>query len=164
MRSTVVAEKGWTLKNLKLEKRDAAVSASMMFFLSLVILAVSAGTLHVMGMKMNNTVEMISLFEPPGGKIAAFILILGNVGAGISSIFPIILIAPRLISDFTGRPRTSLPMYRALGTGPGSVWIRDAVHQHHPSPAHGVFTGLPGPDPSRGGHPHFYPDQPEVSS
>ena len=116
MRSTVVAEKGWTIKNLKLEKRDSAVSASMMLFLSLVIMAVSAGTLHVMGMKMNNTVEMISLFEPLGGKIAAFILILGIVGAGISSIFPIILIAPWLISDYTGRPRNiQSPMYRILG-------------------------------------------------
>jgi len=116
MRSTVVAEKGWTIKNLKLEKRDSAVSASMMLFLSLVIMAVSAGTLHVMGMKLNNTVEMISLFEPLGGKIAAFILILGIVGAGISSIFPIILIAPWLISDYTGRERNiRSPMYRTLG-------------------------------------------------
>jgi Mn2+/Fe2+ NRAMP family transporter len=116
MRSTVVAEKGWTIKNLKLEKRDSAVSASMMLFLSLVIMAVSAGTLHVMGMKLNNTVEMISLFEPLGGKIAAIILILGIVGAGISSIFPIILIAPWLISDYTGKPRNiRSPMYRILG-------------------------------------------------
>ena len=116
MRSTVVAEKGWTIKNLKLEKRDSAVSASMMLFLSLVIMAVSAGTLHVMGMKLNNTVEMISLFEPIGGKVAAFILILGIVGAGISSIFPIILIAPWLISDYTGKPRNiHSPMYRILG-------------------------------------------------
>jgi len=116
MRSTVVAEKGWTIKNLKLEKRDSAVSASMMLFLSLVIMAVSAGTLHVMGMKLNNTVEMISLFEPLGGKIAAFILILGIVGAGISSIFPIILIGPWLISDYTGRKRDiRSPMYRVLG-------------------------------------------------
>ncbi len=116
MRSTVVAEKGWTIKNLKLERRDSAVSASMMLFLSLVIMAVSAGTLHVMGMKMNNTVEMISLFEPLGGKIAAIILILGIVGAGISSIFPIILIAPWLISDYTGRERNiHSPMYRILG-------------------------------------------------
>jgi Mn2+/Fe2+ NRAMP family transporter len=116
MRSTVVAEKGWTIKNLKLEKRDSAVSASMMLFLSLVIMAVSAGTLHVMGLKMNNTVEMISLFEPLGGKIAAVILILGIVGAGISSIFPIILIAPWLISDYTGRERNiRSPMYRILG-------------------------------------------------
>jgi len=116
MRSTVVAEKGWTIKNLRLEKKDAAVSASMMLFLSLVIMAVSAGTLHVMGMKLNNTVEMISLFEPLGGKIAAFILILGIVGAGISSIFPIILIGPWLISDYTGRKRDiRSPMYRILG-------------------------------------------------
>ena len=116
MRSTVVAEKGWSIKDLRLEKKDAAVSASMMFFLSLVIMAVSAGTLHVMGMKLNDTVEMISLFEPLGGKIAAFILILGIVGAGISSIFPIVLIAPWLISDYTGKARNiRSPMYRVLG-------------------------------------------------
>jgi Mn2+/Fe2+ NRAMP family transporter len=116
MRSTVVAEKGWTIKNLKLEKRDSAVSASMMFLLSLIIMAVSAGTLHVMDLRLDNTVEMIRLFEPLGGKIAAFILILGVVGAGISSIFPIILIAPWLISDYTGKERNiRSPLYRILG-------------------------------------------------
>ena len=116
VRSTVVAEKGWTIKNLKLEKRDSAVSASMMLFLSLIIMAVSAGTLHVMGLKLNDTVEMISLFEPIGGKIAAFILILGIVGAGISSIFPIILIAPWLIADYMGKKRDiRSPMFRILG-------------------------------------------------
>jgi manganese transport protein len=116
MRSTVVAEKGWTIKNLKHEKKDAAVSASMMFFLSIVIMAVSAGTLHVMGLDLTNTVEMVSLFQPIGGKIAAFVLILGIVGAGISTVFPIILIAPWLISDFTGKERNiHSPMYRILG-------------------------------------------------
>jgi Mn2+/Fe2+ NRAMP family transporter len=116
MRSTVVAEKGWNIGNLDLEKRDAAFSASMMFFLSFIIMAVSAGTLHMLGLKLNNTVEMISLFEPLGGKAAAFILILGIVGAGISSIFPIVLIAPWLISDYTGKERDiRSPMYRILG-------------------------------------------------
>lgn len=116
MRSTVIAEKGWKINNLKNEKKDAAVSSSAMFFLSFVIMAVSAGTLHLMGLKMDNTVEMISLFEPIGGKIAAFILILGIVGAGISTVFPIILIAPWLISDYTGKERNiRSPMYRILG-------------------------------------------------
>lgn len=116
MRSTVVAEKGWTIKELKQEKKDSAVSASMMFVLSLIIMAVGAGTLHVMGMQLTNTVEMISLFEPIGGKAAAFLLILGIAGAGLSTIFPIILIAPWLISDYTGRPRDiKSPMYRVLG-------------------------------------------------
>ena len=105
MRSTVVAEKGWTVDNLKTEKKDAFVSASMMLFLSAIIMAVAAGTLNVMGFKLENTVEMIHLFEPIGGKIAAFILILGIVGAGLSTIFPIVLIAPWLIADYTGKPR-----------------------------------------------------------
>ena len=105
MRSTVVAEKGWNVKDLKQEKRDAFVSASMMLFLSAIIMAVSSGTLHVMGIKLDNTVEMISLFEPIGGKIASLILILGIVGAGLSTIFPIVLIAPWLIADYTGKPR-----------------------------------------------------------
>jgi len=105
MRSTVVAEKGWTVHNLKDEKKDAFVSASMMLLLSGVIMAVAAGTLHIMGLKLENTVEMIHLFEPIGGKAAAFILILGIVGAGLSTIFPIVLIAPWLIADYSGKPR-----------------------------------------------------------
>lgn len=105
MRSTVVAEKGWTAEHLGLEKRDAFVSASMMLFLSGVIMAVAAGTLHVMGLKLDNTVDMIHLFQPLGGKMAALILIVGIVGAGLSTIFPIVLIAPWLIADYTGKPR-----------------------------------------------------------
>ncbi len=105
MRSTVVAEKGWGIKNLKDEKRDSFVSATVMLLLSGVIMAVSAGTLHVMGMTLENTVEMIALFTPLGGKAAAFILILGIVGAGLSTIFPIVLIAPWLIADYSGKPR-----------------------------------------------------------
>ncbi len=115
MRSTVVAEKGWNISNLKGEKRDAFVSAFTMLFLSGVIMAVAAGTLHIMGLKLDNTVEMIYLFEPIGGRIAAFILILGIVGAGLSTIFPIVLIAPWLISDYTGRPRDiHSPLSRTL--------------------------------------------------
>jgi Mn2+/Fe2+ NRAMP family transporter len=105
MRSTVVAEKGWTVKDLKTEKKDAFFSSAMMLLLSAVIMAVAAGTLHVMGLKLDNTTELIALFEPLGGKGAAYILILGVVGAGLSTVFPITLIAPWLIADYTGKPR-----------------------------------------------------------
>lgn len=115
MRSVVVAEKGWSINDLKKEKKDAFVSAAMMLFLSGIIMAVSAGTLHVMGLKLENTVEMISLFEPLGGKLAALVLIVGITGAGLSTIFPIVLIAPWLISDYTGKPRNlHTPLYRWL--------------------------------------------------
>jgi manganese transport protein len=116
MRSTVVAEKGWTANNINLEKKDALVSASMMLFLSGIIMAVSAGTLHVMGLKLTDTVDMIQLFEPIGGKVAAFILILGIAGAGLSTIFPIILIAPWLIADYCGIERNiKSPLFRITG-------------------------------------------------
>ena len=105
IRSTIVAEKGWNISNLKDERKDAMISAGMMLFLSGVIMAVAAGTLHVMGLKLEDTVEMIRLFEPLGGRIAAFILILGIVGAGLSTIFPIVLIMPWLIADYSGRTR-----------------------------------------------------------
>ncbi|MGB5666624.1 MAG: Nramp family divalent metal transporter [Maribacter sp.] len=105
MRSTVVAEKGWGINDLKTEKKDSFVSASMMLLLSGVIMAVAAGTLHVSGLKLENTVEMIDLFEPLGGKLAAFVLIIGIAGAGLSTIFPIVLIAPWLVSDYRGTPR-----------------------------------------------------------
>ncbi len=116
MRSIVVAEKGWGVDNLKDEKKDAFVSAAMMLFLSGIIMAVAAGTLYVKGQSLQDTVEMIGLLEPLGGKAAAFILILGITGAGLSTVFPIVLIAPWLICDYTGRERNiHSPLFRILG-------------------------------------------------
>ncbi|MFO7922358.1 MAG: Nramp family divalent metal transporter [Bacteroidales bacterium] len=140
MRSTVVAEKGWTIKNLKTEKRDAFTSAAMMLFLSGVIMAVSAGTLHVLGLKLDNTVEMIRLFEPLGGQVAAFLLIIGITGAGLSTVFPIVLIAPWLISDYTGRPRNiKSPMYRILIFG-GLIFAFGSVLINQTPPILMVFS------------------------
>ena len=116
VRSIVVSEKGWDIKDLKTEKKDALVSASMMLFLSAVIMAVSAGTLHLMGLHVTDTLELIHLFEPIGGKVAAFILIAGITGAALSTVFPIVLIAPWLIADYTGKPRDiKSPLFRILG-------------------------------------------------
>jgi Mn2+/Fe2+ NRAMP family transporter len=116
VRSIVVSEKGWDVSNLKTEKKDAFVSAFMMLFLSAVIMAVAAGTLHLMGLHVTDTLELIQLFEPIGGRVAAFILIAGITGAALSTVFPIVLIAPWLIADYTSRPRDiKSPLFRILG-------------------------------------------------
>jgi Mn2+/Fe2+ NRAMP family transporter len=107
MRSTVVAEKGWGINDLKTEKRDSLFSATAMMILSGIMMAVSAGTLHVMGLTVDSTTDMIHLFEPLGGKAASLILILGVSGAAVSTVFPIALIAPWLIADYTGKPRNT---------------------------------------------------------
>lgn len=140
MRSTVVAEKGWNVSNLQNEKKDAFVSAFMMLFLSGIIMAVAAGTLHLMGLKLENTVEMIALFEPLGGKLAALVLIVGITGAGLSTIFPIVLIAPWLISDYTGKPRDlKSPMYRWL-TFVGLLFAFGSVFLEQRPPALMIFS------------------------
>ena len=118
MRSVVVSEKGWGAGDLKLAGKDAFVSASMMLFLSAIIMAVAASTLHPRGMQLVRTVDLITLMEPLGGKLAAAVMIVGVASAGISTVFPIVLIAPWLISDFTHRPRDiRSPLFRILGLG-----------------------------------------------
>jgi Mn2+/Fe2+ NRAMP family transporter len=118
IRSIVVAEKGWKTDDLPRERRDAAVSAAVMLLLSGTVMAVAAGTLHVKGYTLNDSVELIRLFEPLGGPVAAIILICGVTAAGISTVFPIALIAPWLIADFSGKPRDlRSPMFRILGLG-----------------------------------------------
>lgn len=115
VRSTVIAEKGWTIDDLQHEKRDAFVSASVMVFLSAVVMAVAAGTLHVTGTTMESTLEMIGLLEPIGGDLAAFLLIIGVAGAGLSTVFPIVLIAPWLVADYMGWKRDlRSPAFRLL--------------------------------------------------
>ena len=129
MRSTVVAEKGWGVNDLKIEKRDSLFSATAMCILSAIMMAVSAGTLHVMGLTIDRTTDMIYLFEPLGGKAAALILILGVSGAAVSTVFPIALIAPWLIADYTGKPRNTqstqsrILILIALSFGFGSVLL-----------------------------------------
>jgi manganese transport protein len=105
MRSTVIKEKGWTIDDLPKDKIDSAVSSGMMLVLSGVIMAVGAGTLYVMKISLQNTLDMVHLFEPLGGKWAALVLIFGIVGAGLSTVFPIVLIAPWLWADYREQPR-----------------------------------------------------------
>ncbi len=113
IRSIVVAEKGWDISKLKHEKRDAFVSVFVMVLLSAVVMAVGAGTLYVMGLTMENTIEMIHLLEPLGGEVAAFLLIIGIAGAGLSTMFPIVLIAPWILADYLGWERDlKSPMFR----------------------------------------------------
>ncbi|MCF8336045.1 MAG: divalent metal cation transporter [Bacteroidales bacterium] len=115
MRSVVVSEKGWTVKDLKQEKRDAFTSAALMFILSIFIMIAAAGSLYPKGIHVDKAIDMIGSLEPIAGRFAMNIFIPGIVAAGISSLFPIILIAPWLISDYMGKERNERSlMYRLL--------------------------------------------------
>ena len=116
MRSITVAEKGWTIKNLRQEKIDAFVSASMMLFISAAIMACAAGTLYRMHTPIENAVDMVTILEPIAGRFAISIFVVGIIGAGVSTVFPIALILPWLICDYRGTERNiQSPMFRILG-------------------------------------------------
>jgi len=105
VRSILVQEKGWGTSDLKAERRDAIVSVSMMFILSVAVMAAAAGTLHPMGLKVDNAIDMVKLMEPLAGRFAISIFVGGIVAAGLSSLFPIVLLAPWLFADFNNKPR-----------------------------------------------------------
>ncbi len=105
VRSILVQEKGWKAKDLKLEKRDAMISSIMMFVLSIAIMASAAGTLFPAGLKVENAIDMVKLMEPIAGRFAISVFVAGIVSAGLSSLFPIILLAPWLFADYSNKPR-----------------------------------------------------------
>ena len=116
MRSIVVAEKGWTIDNLRQEKKDAFWSAFLMLILSGAIMACAAGTLFKMGTPVENAIDMVKTLEPIAGRFAISIFVVGVLCAGVSTIFPISLILPWLISDYRGTKRDiQSPMFRILG-------------------------------------------------
>lgn len=105
VRSILVQEKKWTLKDFDIERRDAAISAIFMFLLSISVMICAAGTLHPAGLKVSNAIDMVQLIEPLAGRFAVSFLVGGIVCAGISSLFPIVLLAPWLLADYRSKPR-----------------------------------------------------------
>ena len=115
IRTTLVKEAGWTLKDEKTQRNDAAVSVSLMFIISAAIMAAAAGTLYVEGIGLSYASQMITLLEPLAGSLAVSIFAVGIVAAGVSSQFPNVLMLPWLICDFTGKERNmTLPRYRVM--------------------------------------------------
>lgn len=105
IRSQIVKEVGWKMKDNKLQKRDALFSASLMFLISASVMIAAATTLYVQGIKMNSVVEMIPLLEPIAGKSAMSVFAIGIVAAGLSSHLPNLLVIPWLIIDYKEEKR-----------------------------------------------------------
>jgi len=105
IRSGQVREHGWTMEHWKIQKRDALVSASMMFVLSAAVLLTASATLHRQGLKMNSISEMIPMLRPMFGDWALAIFVVGILAAGLSSHLPNMMVIPWLTRDMQGRPR-----------------------------------------------------------
>ncbi|MFC1541608.1 NRAMP family divalent metal transporter [Candidatus Latescibacterota bacterium] len=104
-RSYLVAEKGWKLSDLKNENRDAVISLSLTFFVSVSIMACAAGTLYKHGLTIENAIDMVRTLEPLAGRFATSIFVTGIIAAAMSSTFPCYLLFSWLICDYFNIPR-----------------------------------------------------------
>ena len=114
-RPLFIKGKGWTIKNLNQQKKDAITAAILIFIISGAIMAVSAGALFHEGKDVTHVLDMANTLEPIAGKWAVTIFFFGALSAGLSSIFPCLLIAPLLIADYqSGKLDTNSKQFRVI--------------------------------------------------
>ena len=99
-RPLFIRGKGWTIANLDQQKRDSITAATLIFVISGTIMAVAAGALFHQGKEVTHVLDMANTLEPVAGKWAVTIFFFGALSAGLSSIFPCLLIAPLLVADY----------------------------------------------------------------
>ena len=114
-RPLFVKGKGWTIKNLNQQKKDAITAAVLIFVISATIMAVAAGALFHQGTEVTHVLDMANTLEPVAGKWAVTIFFFGALSAGLSSIFPCLLIAPLLVADYqSGTIDTNSRQFRII--------------------------------------------------
>tara|TARA_R110002012_G_scaffold321944_1_gene552621 strand:+ start:70233 stop:71504 length:1272 start_codon:yes stop_codon:yes gene_type:complete len=114
-RPLFVKGKGWTIKNLDQQKKDSITAAILIFIISGVIMAVAAGALYYEGKVVTQVLDMANTLEPVAGTWAVTIFFFGALSAGLSSIFPCLLIAPLLVADYqSGQLDTNSRQFRII--------------------------------------------------
>lgn len=114
-RPLFVKGKGWTIKNLKQQKKDAIIAACLVFIISASVMAVASGALFHQGQPVTKVLDMVNTLEPVAGKFALTLFFFGTLSAGLSSIFPCLLIAPILVADYqSGELDTSSKQFRVI--------------------------------------------------
>ncbi len=99
-RPLFIQGKGWTKNDLKEQQRDALWAAVLIFIISGAIMSVAMGAFYEDGKVVNKVLDMVYALEPVAGRFAIAIFFMGTLAAGLSSVFPILMIAPLMIADY----------------------------------------------------------------
>lgn len=115
VRPLLMKGKGWGKENTREQSKDALISAILMFVISAAIMITATGALFHEGKTIDRVLDMVYTLEPVAGKFAVAIFVLGTLCAGLSSIFPILMVAPLLISDYrNGELDTNSKQFKML--------------------------------------------------
>ena len=116
VRPLIVKEKGWDKNHLKEQRKDALISAILLFIISSTIMIAATGALFHDGKTVTKVLDMVYALEPVAGKFAVAIFMLGAMSAGLSSIFPILMVLPLLLGDYRqGKMDTKSTRFKLLG-------------------------------------------------
>lgn len=99
-RPLFIQGKGWNQNNLKTQKNDALLAAILIFTISGSIMAVASGSLFGRGVEITHVLDMSQALEPSVGRFAVSVFFVGTLSAGLSSIFPCLMIVPLMLGDF----------------------------------------------------------------
>lgn len=100
VRPLLMKGKGWTKTDIKKQGRDAFIAALLMFVISGSIMAAATGALFHKGLTITKVLDMVYTLEPVLGKYAVALFLVGVLSAGLSSVFPVLMVAPLLIADY----------------------------------------------------------------
>lgn len=100
-RPLFIQEKGWGIKDRKIQSIDARNASFFIFIISAAIMVISMATLYQDGKSVEKVLDMVGTLEPIAGKFALAIFLTGTLSAGLSSIFPIMMITPLMYSDYS---------------------------------------------------------------
>lgn len=115
VRPLIVKEKGWNKAHLKEQRRDALTSAIFLFVISATIMVAATGALFHEGKIVTKVLDMVYALEPVAGKFAVVVFMFGAMSAGLSSIFPILMVLPLLIGDYKqGKMDLKSPTFKLL--------------------------------------------------
>ncbi|MBQ4832055.1 divalent metal cation transporter [Pseudoalteromonas sp. MMG010] len=114
-RPLFIQGKGWDISDQAQQKKDAIVAAVLVFLISAAVMAVAAGSLFHEGQKVTKVLDMVTALEPIAGKGALTVFFFGTLAAGLSSVFPCMLIAPLLIEDYrSGKLDTQSKQFKII--------------------------------------------------
>lgn len=100
VRPLLMKGKGWGEQNLKDQRRDAITAAVITFLVCGAIMVTATGALHHHGLGINRVLDMVNTLEPVAGQFAVALFMLGVMSAGLSSVFPILMVLPWLLADY----------------------------------------------------------------
>lgn len=120
-RPLFIQGKGWTMDNQDQQKHDAILAAILVFVVSASVMSVATGALYQKQEPITDVLGMVGALEPIAGKLSLTLFFFGTLSAGLSSVFPCLLIAPLLIEDYrSGKLDTHSKQFRII-TGIASV-------------------------------------------